>query len=271
MKQHLTASKFVLALGLFACALCITSFRGGAPQQKTFRDDTFRQAGDTTKPGKRNRGNNEIRVEELDKATRQLDEQMVRLDEQLKKMDLRKVEKQVNEALSKTKMPDAEKIAKEVEASIAKVDWQKIEADMQEAKKHLNDVEWKKVNEEMKAAMKKMKEVDMEKIKEEVSKAHAEVVKIDHKKIKEDVEKAMAGAKVSIEKAKVDMQNLRDFTKALESDGLIKKNQPYKIEVKGNELYINDVKQSKEVSEKYRKYYKKSDFSISNNQNGVSI
>ncbi len=85
-------------------------------------------------------------------------------------------------------------------------------------------------------------------------------------------EKAMRNAKESMLKAKEELKNIKDFTNALEKDGLIDKKKNYKIEVRSGELYINDTKQSKEVSEKYRKYYRKENFTISMNENeGVRI
>ena len=51
------------------------------------------------------------------------------------------------------------------------------------------------------------------------------------------------------------MQNYKDFTNELEKDGLIDKNKAYSLELKDGYLYINGKKQSKETTEKYRKYY----------------
>jgi hypothetical protein len=91
------------------------------------------------------------------------------------------------------------------------------------------------------------------------------------KKIRRNTEKAMKSARESMKKIKVEMKGLRDFTNALESDGLIDKLKPYKIEVKGGDLYINDKKQPKEVSEKYRKYYRKDSFTINTQEEGIII
>jgi hypothetical protein len=41
--------------------------------------------------------------------------------------------------------------------------------------------------------------------------------------------------------------------------------------VKEGELYINDKKQPKEVSDKYRQYYKKDNFTINMKDDGIRI
>jgi hypothetical protein len=66
-----------------------------------------------------------------------------------------------------------------------------------------------------------------------------------------------------MEKAMAEVKLLKEFTDELEKDGLIDKKKGYKVEVKDGELYINGTKQSKETTEKYRKYFKKDNFSIS--------
>ncbi len=274
MKQHLTPSRLVLALALIASGICISSFRGGdSTRQKTFPRETFRTTDDTTKPGKRNRGDNEIRVNDLDNALRHLDEQMVKLDEQIKKLDFSKMERELSAAMSNVHKVDGDKIAKEVQASLAKVDWSKIEMKLQDARKHMSETDWKKMDVEMKEAARKMKEVDVAKIKQDIEQSKAEKIKlnIDTGKIRRDVSKAMEKAKVSIEKAQQDIKNMQEFTNELHSNGLINKNKPYTIEVKDNELYINDTLQSKEVTEKYRKYFRKGNFKITNGKNATSI
>ena len=55
----------------------------------------------------------------------------------------------------------------------------------------------------------------------------------------------------------------------VQKDGLIDKNKGYSIEWKnGGELYINGKKQTKEISDKYKKYYKKDGWRIEMNGHG---
>ncbi|HEX8334458.1 MAG TPA: hypothetical protein VF622_17675 [Segetibacter sp.] len=250
MKQHFTATRLVLLLGVTAASICISGFREkDSVKVKSFRTD---YGGDTTIPGKRN----SISDVELDKAMQQLDKQMLQLDVQMKKLDLGKIQKDIDASINKI---DFEKIGKEVQASLAKIDWNQIQGDVKEA-------------------MEKVKKVDMVKVQEEMKKVTAEMemlkidVNINSERIKKDVGEAMEKAKVSMEKAKVELKLMKEFTDALEADKLIDKKKAYKIEVKGGELYINEKKQSKEISDKFRKYFKKDDYSIqSDGDNGISI
>jgi hypothetical protein len=94
-------------------------------------------------------------------------------------------------------------------------------------------------------------------------------IKIDGEKIRQQVEEGMRKAKAGMEKAREEIKNLQEFTDELEKDGLINKKKGYKIQVKDGELYINGANQSKETSDKYRKYYRKENFTI--NTDGDSI
>lgn len=120
-----------------------------------------------------------------------------------------------------------------------------------------------KVEQNMKVSKLKMEEAakEMEHMKANLEKQKAHI-KLNSGKIKEDIEKAMKNAKKSIENAKEELRNMKEFTDVLEKDGLIDKSKAYKIEVKNGELYIDGKKQSKETSDKYRRYYRKSNFTI---------
>jgi hypothetical protein len=54
-----------------------------------------------------------------------------------------------------------------------------------------------------------------------------------------------------------DIRLMTLLTDALEQDGLIDKKNPYKLQIKGSDFYINDQKQTKEVRAKYQKYFRK--------------
>ncbi len=73
-------------------------------------------------------------------------------------------------------------------------------------------------------------------------------------------------------KPKKKLRTWKTFIDELQKDGLIDKKKNYKIEVKSGELYINGEKQTKELSDKYRKYYSKDNFTINmNDEDGVRI
>jgi hypothetical protein len=93
---------------------------------------------------------------------------------------------------------------------------------------------------------------------------------IDMEKIKRSVNEGLAKARTGIEKAKKELSLLKEFTETLEKDGLINKKKGYRIEIKKGELYINGTKQSKEVNDKYRKYFKDEDYTISSDGDDIS-
>ena len=65
---------------------------------------------------------------------------------------------------------------------------------------------------------------------------------------------------------KQDLALMTELTKALEKDELVDNRKPHNLEVKDGELYINGEKQSKEVSDKYRKYFKNDNYTITNDE-----
>jgi hypothetical protein len=113
-----------------------------------------------------------------------------------------------------------------------------------------------------------MKEVDVKQIEKEIAMAKESLANakinahIDIEKINEAVAKSLDGAKESIDKAKKELAKMKEFTETLEKDGLIDRKKGYRIEIKDNELFINGTKQSKETTDKYRKYFKEYDYTL---------
>ena len=70
----------------------------------------------------------------------------------------------------------------------------------------------------------------------------------------------MDNAKLEMLKAKTGMSELKEMTTEMEKDGLLNKKESNTIEYKNKELLINGKKQSPEVTEKYRKYFKGDNF-----------
>jgi hypothetical protein len=212
---------------------------------------------DTAKPKQPNDGKDEPGMKELDHAMKELEEAMKKLDIEMKKIDMTKIEKEIKEAMSKV---DMKKIQEEIKASMDKIDWNKIKED---------------VNKSMKEAEIKMKEIDFSKLEKEMEELKVNLekqkfdIKIDGEKIRKQVEEEMKKAKVDMEKAREEIKFINEFTDELQKDGLIDKKKGYKVQLKDGELYINGTKQSKETSEKYRRFYKKDNFSI--NTNGDTI
>lgn len=76
-------------------------------------------------------------------------------------------------------------------------------------------------------------------------------------------------AKAELQRAKGQLQRLRDLKNDLEADGLIKKGEPYRIEIKEGKLYINGKKQKNAVyntfKEKYPELFGEKDFKLEDN------
>ncbi len=213
---------------------------------------------DTTPSRKKDK--KEYRIGDLDQAMKELDRAMADMDKNLK-TDFSKMDREIKAAMEEVKKVDFDKIGREVEAELKKVNWDETRT---EIKKALREAELS------------INEIDMKEIKKEIEKAKAQVSKekisthIDMQKIKESVEKGMAGARTGIEKAKKEISLLKEFTESLEKDGLINRKKGYKIEIKDGELYINGSKQSKEVNDKYRKYYKDENYIIRSDGEAIS-
>lgn len=207
---------------------------------------------DTVKPRNNSAGKDEYRVKDFDQAMKELDEAMKKLDIEMKKFDGAKIEKEIKEAMSKV---DFKKMQEEIRASMDKIDWKKIHGDMEKA---------------MKEAEVNMKNINMEKVEEKIKEMQQKLekqqlnIQVDGEKIRKQVEESMKHAKENIEKAREEVKFMEQFTDELEKDGLINKKKGYKVQVKDGELYINGTKQSKETSDKYRKYFKKDNFTINN-------
>jgi TolA-binding protein len=246
MKNVLKSNKHLLVAALLGITVIIAASWQTA-DKKPKDNTTDNAARDTTQPKQRNDDKDEFRMNELEDAMKQLDIQIQKLDLQMKDIDL-KISKQLKEALANV---DAEKINSEVQEHLKNVDLDKIKLD---------------VDRSLEEAKQQMKNIDMDKLKIQMQELQKH---INSDELKKHIEDAMKGAKENIEKAKKEMQELKDFTDQLEKDGLIDKEKGYSIEWKnGGELYINGKKQPKEISEKYKKYYKKDGWRIEMNGHG---
>jgi hypothetical protein len=221
-------------------------------------DSAYSQsARDTTVPKQRNYNKDEFRMKELDEAMKQLDIEMKNLDLHMKDLDI-EISKSVNEALAKV---DFEKIGKEVEIELKKIDFEKISKEVEE---ELKKIDFNKisieVNQSLKEAQEEIKNIDMQKLQNEMKELQ---LKLDSKEFKAEIENAMKDAKIEMEKAKQELRDLKDFTEELQKDGLIDKKKGYTIEwTKDGDLIINGKTQSKTISDKYSRYYKKDGYKI---------
>ena len=213
----------------------------------------IKQSVDTTIRNKKAKSKKDYTTGELDIAMKDLDKAMLDIDKNIK-IDFTKMDKELKKAMEEIKNIDFGKIGRDVESSLKNIDWDKtkmeIDKAMQKVEIKIKEVDVKKIQKEL------------EKVKEEM-KSQKLLSEIDLEKIKNTVQESLSKAKMGIEKAKKELMLLKEFTNNLEKDGLIDKKKSYQIEIKSGELYINGTKQSKEVTDKYRKYFTDEDFKIS--------
>ncbi len=212
---------------------------------------------DTIPARKKSSDKKEYKIGDLDEAMKELDHAMTEMNTNIK-IDFSKMDKEMKAAMQELKNVDLEKVNREIKTALKNVDWDKTRTEVDKA---MHEVEFK------------MKDIDIEKqlamAKESINAAKISS-HIDMQKIKESVEKGLEGARVGLEKAKKELSQLKEFTEALEKDGLINKKKGFKIEIKNGEMYINGTKQSKEVNEKYKKYFKDEDYTIRSDGDDIS-
>jgi hypothetical protein len=247
MKSNSSFAKVVYVLAFIATVIGFTAF-SQKPEANPFRKEQ-QSKGDSSHTERA--FDDDRRFDQLDIQLKQLDLKLDQLNEELKNLDFSKTEQEIKRAM---KDVDKNRISEQVERSLQKMDWNRIN------RQHDKDIVTldKAEKEEMKREIEKVK-THLEKQKFDF---HFSAPKIDHEKIRLEAGEAMKKARKSMEKAREEMQQMRTFTDTLQADGMIDKSKPYKIEVKSGELYLNGVKQSKEINEKYKHFYQKNNFTI---------
>ena len=82
------------------------------------------------------------------------------------------------------------------------------------------------------------------------------------KNSKVDIREEMRKAKDEIKEEKATLKGYREMLDDMEKKGLINTKEDYSIEYKGGDLFINDKKQSQEITDKYKNYFKKDNTSL---------
>jgi translation initiation factor 2 beta subunit (eIF-2beta)/eIF-5 len=142
---------------------------------------------------------------------------------------------------------------------MTKVELEKAQLELERAQLELSKQDWKKMEAEMAQARAEMEramqtaQVAYE--KESIKKAMAEIDKTLAQQ-KGNIASEMKKAEGQIKKAHDQIRFLQEGMELLEKDGLIKPGESINIDWEGDIMILNGKKQSKEVSEKYRKYFK---------------
>lgn len=256
VRQTYKSVSLILLLGI---AVTASAWQYSPKDKKQGNEDKHDQR-DTTKSRKHNYyGENEYRMNELNMAMGELNNAMKDLKVELKGLDSLNlnIDVQVKQALAKV---DFDKISIETEKAMKAIDWDQIRKNV--------DVSMKQAEQEMKKVNMEQLKANMKMVQDKLNSAEFQQ-QFKSENFKKQIEESMSKAKEGIEAAKRELQNIKAFTEALQSDGLINKKKGYTVELKDGSLIINGTPQSKEVTEKYRKYYKKDNFKIVSDGDGV--
>ena len=154
--------------------------------------------------------------------------------------------------------------------AISKIDKEEINKQLEQAEKQvkeaLNNDEWKQ---ELKNAQ-KIKKEDLDKEMANVKK-ELEKVKDEMKQQKFNLKIELDKAREDIDKAKDELKSYQQMIYDMEKDGLLNIKEDYSIEYKSGDLYINDKKQPTEITDKYKKYFKKNKIAIKKQNGDIQI
>jgi len=270
MKQFIVKNKKVLAttMALLLVGGITMSFQDSPFGNSRFEvqdsNETHNCCSDTI-PGKHYDGS--IKMKDFDKLQSELDKSLLQVSEGLKKIDLSGIQQRLESSLKEI---DAEKIMREVERSLKDIDLDRTLANVGESLKELDvDLKGKDVEKAMKEAKKELekakeeiKKIDKEAIRKEMQEAKKELEKSKEEIRKIDMDKIMDEAREGITKAKEELRQTKEMITEMEKDGLVNSKEGFFLEYKDNNLYIDGKKQSKEVTDKYRKYFKEEHFKI---------
>lgn len=267
--------------------------------------NSTRQNTKDTIPVQQPNQNNTEGSKDIDERLLQLEKAMEHVERQLKQKDWDKIQRQVEASLSKVNLDkiqqqleaaiksiDLDKIRLETEAALKNIDLEKIRSEIKSAIAQVTDkTKWKELDTELNQALKEAqksieetKKIDFEKIKKELQQTKIEWQE-ERKRIEKDLQEAreeikndktriqdeLGKAKEEISKAKDELQGYKTMISEMETAGLLNTSADYSIEYKGNELFINGRKQTNEVTDKYKRYFKKENTSIRKVKGNFSI
>jgi hypothetical protein len=171
---------------------------------------------------------------ELEEAMKHFDTNKIHLNQVMVSVDMEKMQKEMEEAM---KHFDTNKLNLQIHQLVATVDMEKI-------KKELENVKSIDID-QLKTQLEVLKTTDLKK------------VELELKDLQPHLQNTLQQARESMANAKEEITAYRDFTEALDKDGLIDKDGNYTIEHKEGKLTINGNVQSKEVYDKYNSFLSK--------------
>lgn len=193
----------------------------------------------------------------------------------INQIDWNRVNKSVEEAAAQTK----------------NIDWNQIRKNMSEASRELKNIDWvmieKQVNDGLAEAQEAMNSPEvkreirksMEIARKETAKAMDEA-RLSMDQAREETRKAIEEARRDMEEKRRDMQEKANTARSnsydkmlsqMDADGLIDRDQKFRVEKKDDRLYINGEAQSDAVYNKYKSYLKGDQIKIKGSANTLSI
>ncbi len=167
-------------------------------------------------------------------------------------------------------------------------DGDQLEAELARAKAEMDNVDWEEIREEISTAMAEAgKQLDIDKLKKEISieiRKEMENSKAEMEKARKEIEKskkiiasassaahARAKSGATIVEVSSSSNDVEDMLDKMQKDGLIDRSTKFRIEKKGDELYINGNKQSKQVLEKYSNYLNGKEVTVKGGKGNLNI
>src|SRR5436190_1414039 len=190
--------------------------------------------------------------------------------------------KNVREEMAEHKI-DMEKMQKELKESLSRIDLEKMQTDIKASLKELDKVDMQKMKQEIERAMEDIKtKINPEEIRRQVEESLAKIdmekIQKEMEKVKEEMEKNKDEMKIDLGKAREDVAKTKEEIKgyqemvyAMEQDGLLDTKKDYKIEYTGGDLYINGIKEPAEVTDKYKKYFRRNKVIIRKEKGEMNI
>lgn len=208
-----------------------------------------------------------IKMKDFDKLNAELDKTLGKVDAELKGLDFSKLQKDAELALKEI---DIDKMMQHVELALQNVNLDKIIGEVGASLKDINmDYKGEEIEKalaeasrEMEQAKLELKQVDREVIKKELANAKKEIEKSKLEIGKIDMNKIMDEAHAGINKAKDELKLTKEMFIEMEKDGLVNLKAGFTIEYKNKELYIDEKKQDRKTTDKYRKYFKGDHFKM---------
>ncbi|MBI1780450.1 MAG: hypothetical protein HYR66_03675 [Sphingobacteriales bacterium] len=250
---------FVSGIGLSSFTLFNFADPGSvAPPQPSFRI-TLAQLKDTAPSDEDGDWQFHIKTGELDKAIAEMEKQIVKAKTEFKKQDWKKIDEEMEKAMKEMDKVDLSKMKLDLEQQMKNIDFEKMEKELKESLKKLEEVDLPKMKKEMQEQLTK----ELAAADKELANSKKEL-QLQKEKMKGQIGKNLAETMQNLDKvlldAKEQLKEFKKMTEEMEKDGLIKKGENADVTFRHGELYINGKKQSKEVSEKYKHYFKKGGF-----------